>query len=93
MQGIEVPEDFKEHFKTFLTKTIGPPAGVSREYCGDAKVLVTMDWAEEDGMGPAWVMFYQPDQMELNLLNSGGSIKLTLRAIDGLIPHSLGVWK
>jgi hypothetical protein len=91
--GIDVPENYQSEFEKCIVTTIGPPAGVSREHCIEAKVLVTMDWAEEDGMGPAWVMFYKPEEDDLKVLNSGGSVKLTLRAIDGLIPHSLGVWQ
>lgn len=90
MDNVEVPQDFVDQLETSLVKTIGPPAGISREHCVDAQVCITQDWVD-DGMGLGWTMFFKPTEEELAHLNKGGLLKVQLRG-QGLVPHSLGIW-
>lgn len=91
MKSVEVPEDYAVNFQDKEVLSIGPPAGVSREHCVDAmSVCVTTDW-QDDGMGAAFIMFFQPDEEELAALNRGAKIKLTIRGM-ALQPHALGLW-
>jgi len=90
MEQVEPPESYTQNLINSQTHIIGPPPGVSREHCIEAKVCVTDDWLD-DGMGLAFIMFCKPNEQELESLNNGGLLKLTIRG-HGLVPHNVGVW-
>lgn len=75
------------HAKAML---IGPPAGVSREDCGDAHVLVSDEHAG-DGMGHTFWSYFRPTEQELARLNAGGFVELTIRG-GALVPHAVAIY-
>lgn len=89
MRQVDIPESFQKELPGEIF-TIGPPPGVSREHCVEAKVHVIDDvW--NDGMGFNWTVFFELDKDDLDVLKLGGLIKMQMRGI-GMVPHSLGTW-
>lgn len=94
MEGIETPQSFINAMKNeglnLTTLVVEPPAGVSREHCVPAHCARTNDW-EDDGMGSAFIMFFEPNEDEKRKIVLGCPIKLTLRG-SGLVPHAISIW-
>lgn len=89
MKNVDVPEDFAKQL-TGEVVIIGPPPGISRNDCIDAKIHVTEEW-ESDGMGLGFTAFFKPSDEEIEHLAMGGLLKVQLRG-SGLVPHALGIW-
>lgn len=91
MQPIPVPAKAKRMRPEHQLVTMGRPAGVPAEECGDAEMLLSARSPLTNFGGRDQFAYFKPTQEELDLLNAGGYLELN--QVGTIVqPFSLQVW-